>query len=410
MMTNNLLSNKQFGFIWGRSTLLQLLHVLDRWTTILDNGGEVDVIFCDFQKAFDKVPHRRLLEVLKHYGFSDPLLSWIRSFLSERTQTVIVNGSKSSVHNIQSGIPQGTVLGPVLFIIYINSLPEAVAESELFMFADDTKVFKEINNTADSEALQQDLNSMWTWSESTLLKFHPDKCKSMTLRRGNEAPTRSYTMNDGAHNLEQVTTEKDIGLLVDSRLQFEEHIQSKVNKANSVMGIIRRTYAFLNKDNFLPLYKALVRPHLEYVNQAWKPHLKKHINILENAQRRATRQVQGLSDLTYEERLRNLNLPTLSYRRLRGDMIETYKILSKKYDPAVCEGLFELSTTTTRGHDLKLSKPRANTNLKKYFFTHRVIDTWNSLPNSVIKAPNTKVFESRLDKHWPYHPSKYCHI
>jgi len=382
---------------------------MNKWTTTLDQGGEVDIVFCDFMKAFDKVPHRRMIDKLRYYGFLDPILGWIRNFLSDRTQSVTINNTKSTPRPVLSGIPQGSVLGPVLFVIYINTLPDVIKHSALFLFADDTKVFKDVLTKEDSEALQQDLDAMWDWSGKSLLKFHPDKCKSMSLSKSHTKEIRTYSMGNGTHKLSVASSEKDIGVTVDSHLSFEEHIQAKVNKANSTMAVIRKTYSHLDEKSFLLLYKAIVRPHLEYANAVWAPHLKKHVDSIENVQRRATRQIVGLKDKTYEERLRHLKLPTLSYRRLRGDMIETFKILTNKYDEVVCTGLFELNKSSTRGHSLKIHKQHANSNVRKYFFTNRVVDAWNSLPNSVIDAPSIKSFESRLDKHWSNHPLKYCY-
>ena len=294
-------------------------------------------------------------------------------------------------------------------MIYINTLPDIIKHSSLFLFADDTKVFKDILSRDDSDALQQDLDAMWEWTGSSMLKFHPDKCKSMSLNKSHTKESRSYTMGNGAYKLSEATTEKDIGVTVDNRLYFEDHIQAKVNKANSVMGVIRKTYAHLDKESFLLLYKALVRPQLEYANAVWAPHLRKHIDTIENVQRRATKQIEGLKDMSYEERLRHLKLPTLSYRRIRGDMIETFKIMTSKYDAEVCTGLFELNKSSTRGHGLKILKQHTNSNMRKYFFTNRVVDSWNGLPDTVINAPNVKVFESRLDKHWTTHPLRYCY-
>ena len=206
-----------------------------------------------------------------------------------------------------------------------------------------------------------------------------------------------------------MSCEQDLGIHLDNKLTFEQHLQAKINKANSVMGIIRRTYTYLDESSFLMLYKALVRPHVEYANQIWSPYLKKDINSIENVQRRATKQIAGMQNLTYEERLRKLKLPTLAYRRLRGDMIETYKILTEKYDRQACEGFFELNTTSTRGHNLKLAKRHCKTNVRKYSFTFRVIDTWNSLPQQVVSAPSVKTFESKLDQHWATLPLKYVY-
>ena len=164
---------------------------------------------------------------------------------------------------------------------------------------------------------------------------------------------------------------------------------------------------YMNCESFRLLYTALVRPHLEYANQVWCPHLRKHIESIENVQRRATKQIPGMSDLPYEERLKKLKLPTLAYRRTRGDMIEVYKILTKKYDEQVANFLPLRVDSNTRGHNFKLYKDRSRLDIRKYSFTQRTVDTWNSLPDKVVNAPTVQSFECRLDRHWMHQPRKY---
>ena len=164
MKENCLFSDRQFGFLGGRSTTLQLLKVLDKWTEVLDRGGYVDVVYCDFMKAFDTVPHGRLIQVLNHYGVDDYLVTWIKGFLTNRRQRVVVNGQNSSWYEVKSGIPQGSVLAPVLFVVYINTKMDVVDNSEVFLFADDAMVFHEISSNSDSSKLQADLNRMCAWS------------------------------------------------------------------------------------------------------------------------------------------------------------------------------------------------------------------------------------------------------
>jgi len=395
MKKNSLFSPKQFGFISGRSTSLQLLYVLDQWTQIIDRGGSLDCVYLDFMKAFDKVPHRRLLYKLHRYGISTSIIQWIESFLSNRKQRVRVMNSFSEWEPVTSGIPQGSVLGPILFVIYINDLPDEL-NSECYMFADDTKVFRDIKTPTDNNILQEDMHKLENWSDNWLLRFHPDKCKVLTFGKRSTPPAEYILCNT---KLQSTANEKDIGVVVDNQLSFEEHINEKINKANSIMGLIRRSFTYLDEPTFLMLYKALVRPHLEYANSVWSPYKKKHITAIENVQRRATQLLPGMKDLSYEERLRKLKLPTLAYRRMRGDMIETYKITSGIYDPALPPLLQRNISGATRGHSKKLYQHRSYKDIRKHFFTNRIINTWN-LSEHVISAKNTKTFEYRLDKLW----------
>ena len=182
LKANDILSNEQFGFLRGRSTVLQLLKVVDKLTEIMDKGCVIDVIYCDYQKAFDTVPHKRLLEILIRYGITDPVLCWVQDFLSNRRQQILVNGCKSEIFEVTPGVPQGSVLGPLLFIIYINSMIDKTGSLDLFLYADDLKIYNEINTDEDVEALQQDLDRLYDWTQYSLLKFHPGKCVAMRLK------------------------------------------------------------------------------------------------------------------------------------------------------------------------------------------------------------------------------------
>ena len=381
---NLLFSSNQFGFISGRSTTLQLLHVLETWSEILDRGGNIDCIYMDFMKAFDTVPH-------------DQLLGWISSFLSDRQQRVCINGCHSNWGSVTSGIPQGSVLVPILFVIYMNDLPEMVNNSTVYLFADDTKIFKEILCFADIDDLQEDLTALQEWSDKWLLRFHPDKCVVLSLGKTKEDAHRYFLTKDNKDfQLKNVNQETDLGITVDSSLSFDQHVQAKVNKANSITGLIRRTFNYLDEENILMLYKALVRPHLEYGNAVWHPHKVEHITAIENVQRRITKLIPTLKDLPYSDRLKRLRLPTLAYRRLRGDMIETYKIFNT-YDTAATLNL-QRNSSTTRGHQYKLCLGRSQRDIGKFRFSNRIVSPWNSLPPDVVEASNVKIFRHQMLK------------
>ena len=319
-----------------------------------------------------------------------------------------VNGKSSQWEEILSGIPQGTVLGPILFLIYINDLPELVA-SLLFLFADDSKIWRTIDSQEDIRTLQEDLQTMHQWSKQWLLEFHPDKLKHLHLARDNTDPDYSYHLGNILSKLTHM--EKDLGILVDSALNFEDHISTKVKKGNSMMGMIRRSFQFLNIKTFLPLYKALVRSGLEYGEAIWSPYKMKDIEKIEGVQRRATKVIPGLGDKTYEERLRILKLPTLRHRRLRGDMIETYKIIHGIYDKAVSPDLKlkqdMRDSSGRKGHTLQIFQPRTRLQSSRNIFTNRVWKGWNSLTEHIVTAPSVNAFKARLDKHWKDNPAVY---
>ena len=262
-------------------------------------------------KAFDRVPHRRLIKKIESYGFGGKILSWIKEFLIGRKQKVIVNGQESDWSEVKSRVPQGSVLGPLLFVIFINDLPEcAETGSSLYLFADDNKLYHKIQSDQDCHDLQNDLARTKEWTDKWLLTLHPGKCKYMRIGKTNVEDIGYSLGND--QQLPKIEMEKDLGVNIDDKLNFSHHMSEKINKANKVVGMIRRTFLTMDKVMFTTLYKTLVRPLIEYANQVWSPLLIKDIVAIENVQRRATKMVPGLKDMSYEDRLRELNLPSLA--------------------------------------------------------------------------------------------------
>ena len=340
---------------------------------------------------------------MSKYGIRNKVLNWVASFLDQRTQRVVIRGTESQPFAVSSGVPQGSVLGPILFLIFINDLPLEVI-SHVSLFADDSKLFSKIvseqNRDKDNhngiEALQRDLDAAKEWANRWKMEFNVDKCKIMHL--GPTNPKHTYTM--GGTNLEVTSGEKDLGVLVDDKLDFRSHIKGIVGKANRVLGLIKIGFDCLDKEMFMKLYPVLVRPHLEYCVQVWSPHLIGDIKLLEGVQRRATKLVPELKELPYEERLRRLGLTTLKERRVRGDMIETYKIMTGK-ENINREKFFEI--IPRRGdpelrHDMKIFKKRCGTSLRGHFFVNRVIDNWNGRGKEVVESEKTGTFKKRLDK------------
>jgi hypothetical protein len=403
-VTNNLFTPRQFGFIKGRSTVLQQLQLMDIWTKALENGGQIDIVYTDFEKAFDKVPHKRLLSKLISYGFNDQIIKWIEGFLCHRKHQVNIKGKCSKWMTIPSGIPQGSVLGPLLFVIYINDLPDTCTNlGDLFLFADDAKIYKYIQTKNDCNCLMDCCQNVYEWCKVWLMKLNIKKCKVLTIAVSNNLIDHTYGFNteqSGLVTLERVQSMKDLGVTFDVALSFKEHIYEKINKAYQMIGIVNRNFHNLDKITFLQLYKCLIRSHLEYANSVWNPYKKYLVHDIEKVQKRATKLVKSICKMKYNERLVYLQLPTLKIRRDRGDMIEVYKILNNHYDVHTIPNISRSENVRTRGNSFKLQNERTKYDLRKYSFTVRIINLWNSLPEHVVNAKSVNNFKNNIDKLW----------
>ena len=342
--SNELLTDAQYGFRKGRSCCTQLLDAMKDWVNVIDEGYPTDIIYLDYRKAFDSVPHERLLNKLEAYGIKREFHRWIRNFLIGRTQRVIVNGEYSEAASVSSGIPQGSVLGPILFLIFINDLPE-ILQSIVKLFADDTKMYRTIVDKNDETILQNDIDQIAAWSERWQIPFNVNKCKVLKVGKNDQNVKDSMGTLEGRIELEQVQYEKDLGVIFDTDLKFSQHIQENITKANQRIGLIRRNFKYLNKTTFLMLYKSLVRPILEYCSPVWTVLYIKHSEALERVQRHATKLLHGIKDLSYPQRLKILDLPTLIYRRRRADMLQIYRII-KGIDQLKQEEHFILAGST----------------------------------------------------------------
>ncbi|MES9905973.1 MAG: reverse transcriptase family protein [Sedimenticola sp.] len=406
MERNNFFTKCQHGFRNGFSCVTQLLEVMEDWVEALDNGDDIDVIFLDFSRAFDKISHNLLLMKLERYGIKGNTLKWIGSFLSNRKQRVAIRGSYSKWAPVTSGVPQGSVLGPTLFLVYINDMPETI-QSTMKLFADDSKIYRSISRDSTVNILQTDLDRVCEWSDRWQMVLNHKKCKHMHIGPHDTGQKFQLRNEKGTSELTTVTQEKDLGLLIDNKLKFSEHTTKSVSKANRNLGLIFRTFTYLDKDMFVQLFKSLVRPHLEYATPVWSPLLKKDRIAIENVQRRATKMVNGFRNYSYQERLLKLGLPSLEYRRDRSDLLQAYKIIYG-IDKLDKHKMFTMATyNRTRGHTLKIYKQRPRLNVSMNAFSNRVVNAWNHLPNTVVESTSLNQFKSRLNKHWSAHPSKF---
>jgi len=393
--SNCLINGSQHGFRKGYSCLTNILTFLDKVTGLVDTGSPVDAVFLDFAKAFDKVPHRRLVSKLLSHGIGGKVCAWITEWLKGRRQRVCLRGSLSDWLAVLSGVPQGSVLGPILFLIFINDLDYGI-KNYILKFADDTKIFGSILNRSDFCQLQDDINSLVKWSEDWQMLFNIGKCKVMHFGRTNQ----SYEYQMSNSKVEVVTEQKDLGVWISHDLKVSQHCLQAYSKANKLLGVLNRTVKCKDTANLLCFYKSLIRPHLEFCTSAWSPYYAKDKVLIEKIQRRFTRMIPHLRHLPYEERLVKLRLWSLEDRRIRSDLLEIYKMIHG-LSAVKLETFFEVDYGhRTRGHDWKLKKMRSSTNLRLHFFSERVINWWNSLENPVVCAPSVNSFKSHLQRMW----------
>ena len=389
---NNLLSPAQHGFRKNKSCLTNLLSFLDEVTERMDRGEEVEVCYLDFQKAFDSVCHRLLLKKLEAYGIEVGVRNWIQEFLDGRTFYVEVEGSRSGLKGSVSGVPQGSVLGPLLFLLYINDLV-ATLKSPCFMFADDVKVVGE----PGTQDIQGDLDTIVRWTKEWDLPLNLAKCTRLVCAR-ESGGERRLGDQEGAE-IARVEKVKDLGICVTQDLKPRKQCEAAAKRARWALYELRRAVKSRSPMVLLPLYKAYVRPHLEYAVQAWSPSRVGDTKLLERVQRCFTRMFPRMRGLEYGERLNQLNLFSLVRRRKRGDLIETFKQMKGFSDPG--KALFKRAETVDlRGHMLKLAKPRARTRIRAEFYSHRVVNDWNKLPEEVVEAATVAQFKRRLDDCW----------
>ena len=391
---NAIIKIQQHGFM-KKSTVTNLLEYLEALTKARDQRIPVDVNYLDCKKAFDTVPHRRLITKLEALGVQGNVLRWIENFLTNRRQRVSIRGSLSEWLPVESGVPQGSVIGPILFLFYVNDLVDGL-ECPILLFADDAKIYKELKSPEDAEALIRDMKKIEEWSDKWLLVFNEEKCATMHIGHNNQKV--DYKLND--KTLKKTELEKDLGVFISHDLKPSQHVSIVAARANKIVGLMKKNFDYLDEETILSIYCSIIRPILEYAVQSWCPFWKKDIEELEKVQHRVTKLVPGLQDESYEERCSKLNLPTLEQRRLRGDLIETYKILNG-HEGSDYRKFFKLrENSSTRGHDWKLEKrEHVNTKVREGWFAIRVINPWNSLPPHVVNAPSIKTFKTKLDEH-----------
>jgi len=391
---SNLIHKDQHGFLSGKSTTTNLLESVNDWTIAIDNKNSVTVAYVDFAKAFDSVSHPKLFHKLKAYGITGNLLAWIEDLLTGRTQRVKVGIALSLLSFIRSGVIQGSSIGFLLFLMFINDLIEIFEnEVRIKMFADDLKIYTVITTSSDENMLQQNLNRLSIWATEWQLPIAIRKCHILQIGRCLLDP---FEFSIDQTVIDPVLSISDLGVTVDQTLTFWKHIQTITSKAHARANLIIRCFISRDTHSLINAFKVYVRPLLEYCSTVWSPYTLKGISAVEQVQRRFTKRLRGMYWLSYTQRLEKLNLETLELRRLRADLILTYKIVFGITHINAAE-LFTLTNNDRlRGHQYKLVIQRRNTDVRKYYFALRVVNSWNNLPQDKISFSNIINFKRSL--------------
>jgi exonuclease III len=384
------LTDFQHGFLKNRSTTTQLLNAFSNINNIIDNGDQTDVVYFDLSKAFDSVPHNLLLHKLKSFGICGNLLAWITNYLQNRLQRVTLNGADSEWLPVTSGVPQGSILGPLLFILYINDLPDLLSYNTLCaIFADDTKIYRHINSHQDHIILQRDINNIHAWSTTWGLTFNKNKCTVISLKRNNDPNEYLYKMDNTL--LPHTDNAPDLGITITQSLSWNQHINTITNKALKRMWFLVWTLGFnAPQQAKLTTYLAIVRSTLEYCTPVWNPTTKENIKQIESVQRKCTNYILSNPKrpsplhIDYKTRLTTLNLLPLSFRREFYDLIFFIKSLKNMHAFNIMDYLqFQDDTTTrvtrNRAHGLTLTTPKLKLVSSSQFYPSRLARTWNSL-------------------------------
>ena len=395
---HNLLCDSQHGFRAKRSCETQLLGAINDFQLCLNSGGHIDALFLDFAKAFDKVCHSKLCYKLSSYGINGEVLSWIKDYLTDRSQTVILEGKSSSPKPVLSGVPQGSVLAPLLFLLYINDIGIKI-NSTVRLYADDVLIYRTIQSEADGISLQNDLSNLESWANLWQMKFNPAKCLHVVITNKRSHIQNTYQIY--GQQILHVTSAKYLGVTIDQHLTWKDHINNICHKANSVKGFLRRNLHQCPTSIKSNCYKTFVRPILEYAVTVWSPNLQYQIHQLDKVQRSAARFVMNdfsqFSSVT--SMLNHLSWPTLEQRRNYFKLLMLFKLI---------HGLVAIPSITlipmasrTRGHSHRYYIPPVRTETYLHSFLPSAIKLWNNLPQSLTEISNIDNFKLQLE-HYLY--------
>lgn len=404
MEDNNLFNNSQHGFRKGRSCLSKLLSLYDHTLHHLSEGNNVDIVFLDFAKAFDKVDHGILLHKMKRLGITGKIGRWLHNFLTSRSQKVTVEGHCSESSRVISGVPQGSVLGPLLFLVLMGDIDQGLDHSTLSSFADDTNISHVTSSEDDIQLLQQDLDKVYLWAQENNMTFNEAKFEALRCGPDQDLKLNAKLYTEGGHEITPAPAVKCLGVSLSEDCSFHHHIAATVNKAKSMAGWVLRTFTSRDQELMLTVWRALIQPILDYCSQLWSPHKKGEIQLLESVQRSFSRYIAGTEGLNYWQRLEKLGLYSQQRRRDRYSAIYTWKIL-EQLAPDPTNGTLLATHNARTGRrcqrtTLPSGAPQRMKTLLSSSFTHNGPRIFNVLPkhNRELTGCPVNKFKRELDK------------
>ena len=391
LMKFNLLSSQQHGFLPSRSTTTQLLSCLSDWTLAKAKKEPCYVIYLDFKKAFDSVDHSKLLHKLSSYGIEGQVKGWIGSYLGNRQQRVSVEDKLSAPAPVTSGILQGSCIGPVLFVLYINDLLDLLSQNGVCVaaFADDIKLYSN-----DPKKLEAAMGVVEAWSQKWQLFLSAEKCQSISLGAG---PQHQFTLL--GHPLPQENQIKDLGIIIDPSLNFSIHIEKVAKKAKSASWVVLKCFNSGRVQALTRAYVTYIRPKVEYATQVWSPQSKADTKLIEGVQKHFTRMVWAKCfpqqvRPSYHDRLKFLNLETLESRRLKLDLSLAHKIY---HGLSHCPGVLKKKILPrVLVHNMRLEKDVYKCKCRTLYFGNRIVSTWNAFSDTTLSL-SVKAFKCFID-------------
>ena len=394
------IASNQWGFLPGRSTTRALLSAVHHWMGEMEEGKEIATVFFDLTKAFDSVPHRQLITKLKTIGLDERLILWITDYLTNRHQSVVLNGEASTPLPVISGVPQGSVLGPLLFLMYINDINDLSLStgSKLVMYADDILLYRAISSEDDYTLLQQDVDALGVWSLLNHLSFNTSKYKTMVLSR-KRLKTQPMPILLLGSLLERVDSFKYLGLKIKCDLTWTDHIKGICSKARRLVGLLfRQFYHYAEPSTIKTLYLTLIRPNLEYASTIWDPYLIKDRKLLEDVQKFSCKICVKDWHLGYDEMLDRLQIPRLDARRKALRLCLLYKLIDcnnsiPQITPINWRSCpYEMRYT----HSRQLSNLTGHSSQFLNSFFLCTINEWNNLSNDIVSCTNISSFKTKL--------------